>query len=301
MAPRAVASATVAFGLVNIPVKLFSAANPSAGISFRMLSKEGHKLKQQYVDPQNGDAVVGRDEIVKGYEFAKEQYVIFSEEEIRELAEKSTQAIEITEFVPEEKVPKVYYAKTYYLGPEKGGDRAYRLLAEAMTRCKRCALAKYAARGKQYLVLVAPMDGGLVMHQLHYPDEVQSFSEVVLPDVEVKEPEVALALQLIAQITSDEFHPEKYEDEVKKRIEAAIQRKIEGQSVTAAPAEAPKGQLIDLMQALKASLGQGSPPEAAAEGEGEGEGEGAPERGEKRAASKRAPRRATQHTGSEGE
>lgn len=271
MAPRAVSSATIAFGLVNIPIKLYSAANPSSSVSFRMLSKEGHRLKQQYIDPQNNDEVVPRSEMVKGYEFAKDQYVLFTKEELKALEERSTQTVEIAEFVPEEKVPKEYYAKTYFLGAEKGGDRAYCLLSEAMKRTGRVAIAKYAARGKQYLVMVAPKDDGLVMHQLHYPAELQSFTEVPMPDVEVKDAEVALAMQLIDQISSDDFSPDDYEDEVKKRQLEVIQQKIDGQSVTVAPEESPKGQIIDLMDALKASL----------EGDAEAEPEPAPKKKKK--------------------
>jgi DNA end-binding protein Ku len=290
MAPRAVGTGTIAFGLVNIPVKLYSAANPSAAISFKLLSKEGHKLKQQYIDPQNEDKVVARTEMVKGYEFAKDQYVIFSEPELKELQEKATQTIEIAEFVPEAKVPKVYYDKTYYLGPDKGGDRAYKLLSEAMRRSGRVGLARYAARGKMYLVLVSPQDDGLVMYQLHYADEVQPFSEVPRGDAEVKEAELGLALQLIDQISSESFRPDKYDDEVRRRVEAAIQRKIEGQDITEAAEEQPKAQIIDIMAALKASLGVGggevSAPAAAAEGDAD-EGR-APAQA---ASKKRAPRK----------
>ena len=229
-------------------------------------------MKQQYVDPKNDDAVVPRSEMVKGYEFAKDQFVLFTPEEIKELGEKSTNTVEITEFVPEEQIPKEFYSKTYYLGAEKGGDRAYRLLSEAMKRSGRVALAKYAARGKQYLVLVSPKEDGLVMHQLHYPDELQDFSEVPLPDVEVKESEVNLAMQLIDQISSDTFAQENYEDEVKKRIEAVIQQKVEGEEVALSPEDAPKAQIIDLMDALKASL----------DGDAEEEEEAKPKRASKK-------------------
>ena len=255
MAPRAVGTGTIAFGLVNIPVKLYSAANPSASISFKLLSKEGHKLKQQYIDPQNDNQVVERSDMVKGYEFAKEQYVLFTDAEIKEMQEKATQTIEIAEFVPESKVPRAYLDKTYFLGPDKGGDRAYKLLSEAMQRSGRVGLARYAARGKMYLVLVAPQDDGMVMYQLHYADEVQSFADVPKGDAEPKEAELALAMQLIEQISSDHFQPEKYEDEVKRRMEAAIQRKIEGLDITEPAEEQPKAQIIDIMAALKASLG----------------------------------------------
>lgn len=270
MAPRPVGTATIAFGLVNIPVRLYSAANPSAAVSFRLLSRDGHRLKQQYVDPRKDNVVVPRNEMVKGYEIAKDQYVIFEEAELKELKElqkKATQAIDIAEFVPRDQIPAHYHAKTYHLGPDKGGDRAYRLLSEAMEQTGRAGLARYAARGKMYLVLVAPRDGGLVMHQLHYPDELTSFDEVPKGEAEVTAAEVELAVRLIDQIAKDRFEPEAYEDEVKKRLEVAIQRKREGQVVTEAPADAPKAHIVDLMEALKASLGEpaASPAPAPAE------------------------------------
>lgn len=255
MPPRSVSTGTISFGLVNIPVKLFSAANPSASVSFKLLSKDGHRLKQQYVDPSEDNRVVTRDEMVKGYEIAKDQYVIFTDEELKGLQEASTQEIEITEFVPESEVPKVYIQKTYYLGPDKGGGRAYRLLSRAMEQTGKCGLAKYAARGKMYLVLVAPQDDGLVMYQLNYADEVVDFDEIPKGDVEPKEGEIDLAIQLIEQTSSAEFHPEKYEDEVKTRVLAAIEQKREGKEIAIASEEQPKAQIIDLMDALKASLG----------------------------------------------
>jgi DNA end-binding protein Ku len=198
--------------------------------------------------------------MVKGYEFAKDQYVVFTEDEIKSMAEEASKTIEITEFVPLAKVDPIYFEGAYYLGPDKGGDKAYRLLSEAMRQTGRCALAKWAARGKQYLVLMRPIDNGLIMQVLHYADEVRPFSEIPVGDAAVKEPELKLAVQLIEQIATDEFRPETYVDEVRARYHEAIQRKVEGQEVTApATPEAPKGQVIDLMEALKASLAQKGP------------------------------------------
>ena len=255
MAARTIGTATISFGLVSIPVRLFSAANPKSAISFRLLSKEGHRLKQQYIDPKNDDQVVPRDQMVKGYEFAKDQYVVFTPEELKEMDAASTQAIEIAEFIPEDQVSTVFHAKTYYLGAGKGGDKPYALLCRAMEETGRCALAKYAARGKEYLVMIAPMEGGLVMHQLHYADEIARFDDAEKSKVEIGEGELALAIQLIEQIAKDSFEPDKFEDEVRQRVEAAIQQKIDGHAVTVAAPVSPKAQIIDLMEALKASLG----------------------------------------------
>jgi len=280
MSARSIGSGTISFGLVSIPVKLFSATQSQAAISFNLLhAKCKSRLKQQYICPVDENQIVERNDMVKGYEFAKDQYVTFTPEELKALEEKASQQIEISEFVPTEKIDPVYFDKAYYLGPEKGADRAYRLLAEAMRSTGRTALARYAARGKQYLVQLRPIDGGgLVMQQLMYSDEVRPFSEVEIPQGEVKPAELELAKQIIGQIAEDEFHPEKYEDDVKKRIQEQIQRKVEGQEIQVSePAQAPT-QIIDLMEALKASL--------AAKGLGKAEPEEAPAR----KPAKRAPR-----------
>ncbi|NJK90240.1 MAG: Ku protein [Myxococcales bacterium] len=247
---------SISFGLVNIPVKLYSAANPSASVSFKLLSKDGHRLRQQYIDPRDEDRVVERAEMVKGYEIGRDQYVIFTDDELKELQETSTQTIDITEFVLESQVPKVYLQKTYYLGPDKGGDRAYALLSNALRETGRCGLAKYAARGKMYLVLVAPLEDGLAMYQLNYADEVVAFEEVPKGNASPKPGELELAIRLIEQGAADRFEPEKYRDEVKDRIQAAIEQKREGKEIAIAPEEQPKAQIIDLMEALKASLGE---------------------------------------------
>jgi len=248
------ATATISFGLVTVPVRLYSAAESTAAISFNLLhDKCGSRLKQQYLCQKDGE-VVTRDQMVKGYEFAKDQYVTFTEEEIKAMAEEATRTIEITEFVPAEKVDPVYFDTAYYLGPDKGGERAYKLLAAAMKQTGRSALAKWPARGKQYLVLLRAIEGGLVMQTLHYADEVRPFTEVPVGDAAVKEPELKLATQLVEQIAADEFHPENYQDEVRKRYQEAIQRKVDGQEVTVPTVEQPRAQIVDLMEALKASL-----------------------------------------------
>ncbi len=254
MAARPLSSGTISFGLVTVPVKLYSAAESSSAVSFNMLhGKCKTRLKQQYVCPTDNE-IVTRDQMVKGYEFAKEQYVVFTEEEIKAMAETSSPAIEITEFVPLKEVDPLYFDSAYYLGPDKGGDRAYALLAAAMRETHRCALAKWAARGKGYLVLIRPVEKGLIMQTLLYADEVRQIDEVPLGDAQIKDSELKLAVQLVDQISSEEFHPENYEDEVRKRYHEAIQRKVEGQEVTAAAPEQPRAQIIDLMEALKASL-----------------------------------------------
>lgn len=265
MAARPIASATISFGLVSVPVKLFSAAESSGTISFNWLHKEcGTRLKQQYVCPKD-DEVVEKDDMIKGYEFSKGQYVLFTPDEIKALDEKATNSIDVNEFVPLKLVDRVYVDRVYYLGPDKGGERAYKLLGEALKETGRAGLGQYAARGKQNLVLLRPQDGVLVMEQLHYANEVRPPSEVDVPDTTVKPTELALAKQLIEQGSTDEFHPENYHDNVRDRILESIQGKVEGHEITTEPAEAPEAKVIDLMEALKASLSKQTAAAAATE------------------------------------
>jgi DNA end-binding protein Ku len=275
MAARAVGTGSISFGLVAIPVKLYPATQSTGGVSFNLLHKDcGSRLKQQYLCARE-NVIVPREMMVKGYEFAKDQYVVFTPDELKSLEERSSPTIDITEFVPLERVDPVYFEKPYYLAPEKGGEKAYNLLTEVMRESKRSALARYAARGKQYLVMIRPTEDGLVMQELRYPDEVRSWKEVPMPDrTEVREPELRLAQQLVDQISSETFEPTKYEDEVKKRVLADIERKVQGQEIEAAAPEAAPAQVIDLMAALKASLeasGKAKPraPEATADEEAE--------------------------------
>jgi DNA end-binding protein Ku len=253
MPPRPISSATISFGLVSVPVSLYSASESSATVSFNMLHKScGTRLKQQYICPKD-EVVVEKDEIAKGYEFSKGHFVTFTPEELKTLDEKATNSIDIAEFVPLAAVDRIYLEKVYYLGPDKGGDRAYRLLGEALKDTGRAALGQYSARGKQHLVLIRPLDGVLVMEQLHYAAELRPAGEVPHPETPVKEAELALARQLIEQSATDDFRPENYHDTVRERVLEAIQGKVEGQEITeeAAP---PETKIIDLMDALKASL-----------------------------------------------
>jgi DNA end-binding protein Ku len=257
MPARAIASATVSFGLVTIPVKMFPATAPTgSGISFNLLHKDcGTRLKQQYICPKD-EVIVSREDMVKGYEFAKDQYVTFTTDELKALEEKATQTVDIAEFVPLDKVDPVYFDKPYYLAPEKGGEKAYHLLAEVMRDTGRCALAKYAARGKMYLVLVRPVEEGLAMQQLLYADEVRSWKEIAMPDKPaLRDAELKLAHQLVDQIASETFDPTQYEDEVKKRIQADIEKKVQGKEIEVSVTPEQPAQIIDLMEALKASLG----------------------------------------------
>ena len=216
------------------------------------------RLKQQYICPKDNE-IVTRDETVKGYEFAKDQYVVLSPEELKALEEKATGAIDVLEFVPLSTVDRTWIEKVYYLGPDKGGDRAYRLLAAALDESGRAALGQYAARGQQHLVLLRPLNGVLVMEQLHYADEIRPISEVPVQGGEVKPAELKMAQQLIDQMSNDAFDPSTYKDTVRERVLETIQRKIDGQDISAdAAPEAGGGKILDLMDALKASLAKAS-------------------------------------------
>jgi len=258
MAARSIASLTVSFGLVSIPVKLYSATESSRAISFNLLHKAcGSRLKQQYFCVKE-EVPVAREDMAKGYEFAKDQYVMFTPEELKALEEAGTHSAEISEFVPAESIDPVYFDKAYYLAPDKGGAKPYALLSKALSESKRVALGRWAARGKQYIVMIRPVPigemSGLVMQQLLYASEVRSIKEIDIPKTEVRDAELKLAQQLIEQQASDKFDAAAYTDEVKARVEAAIQKKVEGQEITLAEAPEPGGQVIDLMEALRASL-----------------------------------------------
>lgn len=252
-------SGIISFGLVSIPIKVYSSNKASENISFNLLhGKCGGRMKQQYVCLQD-DEIVERAEMIKGYEFAKGQYVTFSEEELKALEEKTTQAIEITEFVPATSVDPIYFDKTYFLGPDKHGDKPYGLLAQAMRETGRWALARYAVRGKLYVVLLRPFENGLVMQQLYYGNQLRAFSDLSIPEVTIKEQELQLAVMLADQVSTDAFNAESYTDEGRNRLQEMIQQKIEGQEVSLAPTHEKGGEVIDLMAALKASLGQMKP------------------------------------------
>jgi DNA end-binding protein Ku len=256
MAARSIASLSLSFGLVSIPVKLYSATESSGSVKFNMLAKDGSRLKQQYVSEKD-QSVVPRSEMIKGYEFEKDRFVLFSPEELKALEESSSPSIEIMSFIPASSVDPLFYDKAYLLAPDKRGAKPYALLAEAMRKSNRCALAKWAWKAKQYVVQIRPNEDGLVLQQLLYAAEVRNHKELNIEQVDVSQGELQLALQLIDQISTDSYDPTQYVDEEKKRILAAIDEKIAGKQVVVnAPHEetAGTGQVIDLMEALRASL-----------------------------------------------
>lgn len=256
MPARATSSGTITFGLVSIPVKLYTATR-SKDVHFNMLhATDKGRLKQNYVCTVCGEKVE-RDETVRGYEFAKGQYVVVTDEDFAALERKSDRSIEIVEFVPIDQVDPIYFEKSNLLGPDKGGQKAYRLLNRAMLAAGKVAIGRFSTRGREQLVLIRPVEDGLMMHGLYYADEVRSFDDVEFGEpVELKKGELELAGQLLEQLSNPRFEPEKYEDEYRRELLAAIERKSEGEAITAPPPAEQPEQVIDLVAALKRSLGE---------------------------------------------
>ena len=253
MAARSIGSGTISFGLVSIPFKLFTAVSPKS-VSFNMLHKTcGSRLKQQLLCATEG-VVVERSDTIRGFEYARDQYVKFTDEELKSMEAARTDTLDLLEFVPASTVDFLYLEKTYYLGPDKGGDRAYRLLSEALERAGRLAVGRFATRGKDNLVLVRPYKKGLILHQCYYADEVRSFDDVETGGAfEFKDIELDLADTLIRQLDKPKFDPTEFKDLWADKVMAAVQQKVAGEEVLATP-EAPKAQIIDLLEALKRSV-----------------------------------------------
>ncbi len=253
---RSIASLTISFGLVAIPVKLYSATVSSERISFNLLrQKDGSRVKQQYIAVNDGKPVE-RAEMVKGYEFAKDQYVMFSPEELKALEDATTHAIDIGQFVPLDSVDPLYFDGTYYLAPDKGGAKPYTLLTTALRKAQQCAVGRWISRGKEHIVIIRALEDGLAMHQLHFQAEVRNLKDLGIEAAPVSEPELKLARQLIDQLGAKRFDANEYTDEHRARVEAAIQRKVDGKEVSLAegPVSTKGGNVIDLMEALRASI-----------------------------------------------
>lgn len=263
MAARAISSGTISFGLVSIPVKLFTAAS-SEQVRFNMLHEKcGGRIKQQLYCPAD-DEVVARTETVKGYAVADGQYVRFEDDELKAMEASRDSSINIIEFAPLANFDLIQVEKSYFLGPDKGGDKAYRLLNEAMITAGKVAIGSWAAKGKEQLVVIRPYQDGLVFHQMYYSDEVRAFDDIDRgATFDFHDAEKQLALQLIEQLSQKELDLSKYEDSYRTRVLSAVEQKVAGQQLQLAP-EAPKAQIIDLFEALKQSLGD----DEGAEGEG---------------------------------
>ena len=259
MPPHSLGAATISFGLVSIPVKLYPAAS-SLSVGFNLLhGKCGNRIRQQRFCPVCNE-VVEREELKRGYEFAKDQYVTITDEELKALEGEASKAIEISEFVPLEKVDPVYFEKSYYLGPDKGGEKAYRLLADAMSQAGKVALAKFVLRGKENIVLVRAAQKGLMLHTMFFADEVRNFDEIGKGETaKISGAETNLALRLIDELSNEEFNPDQYQDEYRQRVLDLVNTKAQGKEITVVEPQVQRAQVIDLMDALKESLGKKKP------------------------------------------
>jgi DNA end-binding protein Ku len=255
MAARPVAAGSISFGLVSIPVKLYTATRPKA-VSFNLLhAKDKSRIQQKIYCPVD-DAIIDRSELVRGYQIEKGVYVTFTDEELEKLEAQQDHSVEITEFLPLAQVDPIFFESSYHLGCSPESARAYRLLADAMTKSQRVALAHFTMRNKEHLVIVRPYEGGLMLHTMYYQDEVVSGVEVDRGEnAKTTDRELTLAQRLIDDLTQKKFDPSKYTDNYRERVLEAAQRKVQGEeAVITGPPEQPRGKVIDLMSALKASL-----------------------------------------------
>ena len=259
MPPRSIGSGAISFGLVSIPVKLYLAASSEAP-SFNLLhARCGNRIRQQRFCPAC-NTVVEREDLIRGYEVSKDQYIQVTDEELKALEGEASEEIEIAEFVPLEKVDPIYFERSYYLGPDRGGEKAYRLLADTMAQVGKVALAKFVLRGKENLVIVRSARNGLVLHTMYFADEVRNFDEIAKGEsAKISEAESQLAVRLIEELSTGDFEPDKYEDEYSQRVLDLVDKKAEGQKITLVKPQARRGQVIDLMAALKESLGKKAP------------------------------------------
>ncbi len=264
MPPHSIGSGTISFGLVSIPIRMYSAAS-SESVSYNLLHQKcGNRVKYQQFCPVCNE-VLDRSQIVKGYEFAKDEYVRFTDDELKTMEGEASKLIDIAEFVPLDQVDPIYFEKTYYLGPDKGGEKAYRLLADSMKKTNRVALAKVVMRGKENLVLIRPAKKGIMLHTMYFDDEIRDFGEIDKgDDAKIKPGELELANRLIDELSSKEFRPGQYQDEYRERILRAVEQKVAGQEVTSIAPQAQRTQVIDLMDALKKSLEKRAPGEKSA-------------------------------------
>jgi DNA end-binding protein Ku len=245
-------SGYLTFGLISMPVRLFSGAR-SSGISFNMLHRDDlQRVKQQYICSADGQ-VVDRSEIVKGYEFRKGEYIVIEPDDIKKIEPQTAKTMEILEFVKESEVDPVYFESSYYMLPEEAGRRPYALLTRALEESEYVAIAKLTMHNREYTVFLRPHKGGLMLHSMYYAEEVREVEGFGAPDVELKDAEVKVAHQLIEAL-ADKWDPEKYHDSFQENLKKLIETKLEGGKV--AEVEKPKklAPVVDLMSALKQSL-----------------------------------------------
>ena len=260
MALRPLRNAMITFGLVNIPVRFYTATK-SEDISFNLLHEScGTRVSRKWWCQQH-DAPIEQGEMIKGYPIAKNRYVTFTDEEMEALASDDNRALDITEFVDLSQIDPLFFEKAYFLGPAQGGGKTYRLLAAAMKKQKKVALARWVTGNREHLVVLRPFDDGLVLHTMYYADEVRDFAAVEKEDVELKDKEVKLAEMLIDELTEKTFDPLRYKDEYRERLMDRINEKSKGQTIISEPREdAGPAEVVDIMEALRRSLEGGRAP-----------------------------------------
>src|SRR5947208_16497621 len=252
--PSSVWSGHLTFGLISMPVRLFSGAR-SSGISFNMLHRpDKQRVKQQYVCAAV-NVVVDRSEIVKGYEFRKDEYIVIEPDEIKKIEPQPAKTMEILEFVKESEFDPVYFESSYYMMPEEAGRRPYALLTKALEESEYVAIAKLTMHNREYTVFLRPHEGGMMLHTMYYAEEVKKVEGFGPPDVEIKDAEVKVAHQLIEAL-ADEWDPEKYKDTFQENLKKLIEAKLEGGEVAAVEKPKKLAPVVDLMAALKQSLAQ---------------------------------------------
>ena len=259
MALRPLRTATITFGLVNIPVRFYTATK-SEDVHFNLLHQEcGSRVARKWWCPQH-DREITYDEMVRGYAIAKNRYVTFSADEIEALESDDNRALEITEFVDLDQVDPVFFERAYYLGPAPGGSKTYRLLAEAMKKQNKVAVARWVSGGREHLVLLRPYEDGLVLHTMFYADEVRDFGAIEVDEAQVRDKEIALAEMLINELTAEKFDPLAYKDEYRERLMDRIRAKSEGEAIVTAgaPDEERAAEVVDIMEALRRSLEGGA-------------------------------------------
>jgi DNA end-binding protein Ku len=252
--PRAIWSGAISFGLVNVPIKLFTATSQKDVRFHQLHEKDGARIQQKRVCSKDGEEVP-MEQIVKGYEVSRDKYVIITPEELDALDPKASRTVDILDFVDLDEIDPVYFDSTYYMVPEKGAAKAYALLLEAMRKSKKVAIARVVLRQKQHLVALRPLRNALSMETMLYADEVVSPEtlEGLPEDIEVTDRELAMAQQLIDSL-ADDFKPERYRDDYRERVLEMIERKAEGQEIVVAEEEEEQAPVVDLMAALEASL-----------------------------------------------
>ncbi len=246
------------FGLVSLPVKLFSAAR-SETVSFNQLHKDDHSRVKQVLFCQLEDKPVPRSELVKGYEYEKDKYVVLEEEDIKKAAPPTARTMEILEFVKSEEVDPVYLESSYYVAPDEAGEKPYALLFEGLRKTGYVALAKIAMHNREHIVILRPGSKGMILHTMYYADEVRQVEEFRTDTALIKDKELELARTLIETLAAS-FEPEKYKDSYRENLMAMIKAKVEGREMVEAPTTERLAPVVDIMEALKMSLAQGKKP-----------------------------------------